>query len=104
MNSHDIKPAPALTAEQIDLVNKLDEVDIKRIDDTLLSNSSQKWCKVALVVGKTMMELSECIPGIPDIYYAQRIRYLVEIGELESQGDLAYMRYSEIRLPSQNDL
>ena len=38
-------------------------------------------------------------PDVPDIYYAQRVRHLVEVGKLESQGDLHYMRYSEVRLP-----
>ena len=39
-------------------------------------------------------------PNIPDIYYAQRVRRLVAVGELESQGNLEYMRYSEVRLPA----
>ena len=47
----------------------------------------------------TIGELSERFPNIPDIYYAQRVRRLVAVGELESQGNLEYMRYSEVRLP-----
>ncbi len=96
----DYVPDPPLTKEQIALVNKLNEIDIKRIDKALLSNACQFWRKVARVVGTTMMEFPERIKGIPDIYYAQRIRHLVEEGKLESQGNLAYMRYSEVRLPS----
>ena len=52
---------------------------------------------MAQAIGK----LSARIPDVPDIYYAQRVRHLVEIGKLESQGDLHYMRYSEVRLPGQ---
>jgi hypothetical protein len=48
----------------------------------------------------TIGELSERFPNIPDIYYAQRLRRLVAVGELESQGNLEYMRYSEVRLPA----
>ena len=47
----------------------------------------------------TSVELSERIPDVPDIYYAQRVRRLVAVGELESQGNLEYMGYSEVRLP-----
>lgn len=36
---------------------------------------------------------------IPDIYYAQGIRRLVDEKKLESQGNLSYMRYSEVPLP-----
>jgi hypothetical protein len=89
-----------LTEEQLALVNKLSEIDIKRIDKILLSNACQYWRKVARVVGTTMMEMQDRISGIPDIYYAQRVRHLVKEGKLESQGNLAYMRYSEVRYPS----
>ena len=37
--------------------------------------------------------------GIPDLFYAERLRKLVQDGRLESQGNLAYMRLSEVRLP-----
>ena len=96
----DDAPDPPLTKEQIALVNKLNEIDIKRIDKALLSNACELWRKVARVVGTTMMEFPERYKGIPDVYYAQRVLYLVEEGKLESQGNLAYMRYSEVRLPS----
>ncbi len=96
----DYVPDPPLTKEQIEFVNKLNEIDIKRIDKALLSNTCKYWRKVARVVGTTMLELSENIPGIPDVFYAQRIQHLVEEGKLESEGNLAYMRYSEVRLPS----
>ncbi len=99
----DYVPDPPLTKEQIALVNKLNEADIKKIDEALLSNASQNWRKVARVVGTTMMKLPERIPGIPDIYYASRIRRLVEEGKLESQGNLAYMRFSEVRLSSKDN-
>lgn len=33
----------------------------------------------------------------PDLFYAIRVRYLVESGRLVSQGNLSRMRYSEVR-------
>jgi hypothetical protein len=96
-------PDPPLTEEQTALVNQLSEIEIKRIDKALLSNACQYWRKVARVVGTTMMEMQDRSSGIPDTYYSQRVRHLVEEGKLESQGNLAYMRYSEVRLPSKDN-
>jgi len=48
------------------------------------------------------MNESTHVPGIPDIYYANRVRALVEAGRLESQGNLDYMRFSEVRLSAQH--
>ncbi len=95
----DYVPDPPLSNEEIVIVNRLNEEDIKKIDQALLSNSSQNWSKVARIVGSVMLNHAERIPGIPDIYYAQRICHLVEQGMLEAQGNLAYMRYSEVRIP-----
>lgn len=36
-------------------------------------------------------------PGIPDVFYAQRVRTLVERGVLEAADDLSRMRYCEVR-------
>ena len=94
------EPDPPLTEEQLALVSKLSEADVKRIDNALLSNACRHWRKVARVVGTTMMEMQDRVSGIPDIYYSQRVSRLVEEGRLESQGNLAYMGFSEVRLPS----
>lgn len=37
--------------------------------------------------------------GLPDVFYAQRIKALVQRGALVSEGNLNYMSYSEVRLP-----
>ena len=52
---------------------------------------------MAMVVGSAMMEAKNKYQGVPDLYFAQRIRELVANGTLESQGFLANMRYSEVR-------
>ena len=100
MIDHDLLPDPDLTPDQMELVAKLTKAMINDIDDALLSNTSNMWRKVARVVGTTMSDFEPRIKGIPDVYYAGRIRALVEKGLLESQGDLKRMRYSEIRRKS----
>ena len=96
----DVKPDPPLTPEQAMRVSRLKQPDLWEIDRILLAHSTTTWRKVARIVGTTIGELSERFPGIPDVYYAQRVRRLVAVGELESQGNLEYMRFSEVRLPA----
>jgi hypothetical protein len=93
-------PDPPLNAEQSLRVSRLTQEDLWEMDRVLLTQASQRWRKVARIVGMTIDELSERFPDVPDIYYAQRVRHLVETGQLESQGNLAYMRYSEVRRPT----
>jgi hypothetical protein len=92
-----------LTPDQRKQIELLTDEDIQAIDDALLSNTGHKWRKVARVVGTTMMESPCRVEGIPDIYYSQRVQKLVNDGLLESQGDLSYMRYSEVRRPGGNE-
>ena len=79
-------------------VKRLTTVEIEIIDGELLANCAPAWRKVARVVGTAMTVLGERFPDIPDSYYAQRVAALVQSGLLESEGNLDYMRYSEVRL------
>lgn len=95
----EFKPDGPLTHEQIAIVEKLTSADLQKIDEGLLSNCCDKWRKVARVVGTTMMSDGPYrFENVPDVFYSQRVRLLVEKGLLESQGNLDFMRYSEIRL------
>lgn len=98
MNGHDLHPDRALTPEEQSLVENLTEGEVEEIDVALLSNSAEKWRKVARVVGATMSDLPSRKKGIPDVYYSLRVQELVRNGSLESRGNLAHMRYSEVRL------
>lgn len=75
------------------------EREIAAIDEVLMANAKTQWRKVAMIVGFTMGQLENRVRGIPDLYYAQRVKKLVESRYLESQGKLAYMRFSEVRFP-----
>jgi len=98
---HELQPDPPLDVEQSLRVSKLSQEDLWDIDREILTQSARSFRKVARVVSQVMDKLSTRIPDVPDVYYAQRVRHLVEIGKLESQGDLHHMRYSEVRLPGQ---
>ncbi len=97
------KPDPPLTPEQRAKVAQLSDAEIRAIDEALLSNTCHQWRKVARVVGTMMISLENRVQGIPDLFYSQRVRKLVEDGRLESQGNLAYMRFSEVRLPMKTE-
>ncbi len=90
---------PDLTDEAKSKVALLTNRQLEEIDAALLANANKKWCKVAKLVAVSMEAIPNVVPGIPDIFYAQRIRKLVTAGKLESQGDIRSMRYSEVRLP-----
>lgn len=92
------KDDPPLTPDQEELVSKLTDSDLEKIDNALLGYASKYWRKVASVVGATMNNLENRVSGIPDVFYAQRIILLKENGKLESQGNLKRMRFSEIKL------
>jgi hypothetical protein len=99
MTADDMQPDPPLDVEQSLRVSKLAQNELQEMDRVLLAQASAGWRKVARIVGMTIGELSDRIPDVPDIYYAQRIQNLVALGKLESQGNLAHMRFSEVRLP-----
>lgn len=88
---------PPLSHEQAELVMQLSETELKEIDEALLSNIVPQWRKVARVVGTTMNDIVNRVKGIPDIFYANRVIKLVENGNIESQGNLKRMQFSEVR-------
>jgi hypothetical protein len=90
---------PPLTAEESLRVSRLTQSDLWEIDRVLLAHVSAGWLDVAGIIAAAIGELGTRVPGIPDVYYAQRVRHLAEVGNLESQGDLRYMRRSQVRLP-----
>lgn len=100
MEIEDTEPDGELSDEQITQVNELTEDEIEDIDIALLSFASRKhYRKMAYLVGMTITRFPIRVEGIPDIFYAQRVRSLVERGQLVHEGDLNRMRYCEVKIP-----
>ena len=78
----------------------LTQADLALIDAALLAQVSNDWRKVARVVGMAMLSMPDRPRGVPDVFFAKRVARLVEAGQVESQGDLRRMRFSEVRLRS----
>ena len=76
---------------------ELSESELKEIDCKLLENITFQWRKVAMVVATTMIDFKDNFTDISDSFFAERVKMLAEQGIIESQGDLDYMRYSEVR-------
>jgi hypothetical protein len=93
----ELHPDPPLSAEQEKLVGALSQSQIDTVDRAILSSSVAHWRKVAHVVSSAMAQVGRTLPGVPDVFYAERVRKLVEHGALDAQGDLRRMRYGEVR-------
>ncbi|PPD04186.1 MAG: hypothetical protein CTY29_06695 [Methylobacter sp.] len=86
------QPDTELSAEEQEVVSSLQASDHELIDSTLLAECASSWRKVARVVGTAMRTLQDRFPDVPDGYYASRVARLVELGFLESQGNLEYKK------------
>lgn len=97
------EPDTLLDAEEQEAVDRLKPEQIQCIDAQLLADCAAGWRKSARIVGSAWLALSKELPDVPVGYYAQRVIALVKAGSLEAQGNLHYMRFSEVRLPSREE-
>ena len=91
---------PEFDPDDIAAISALSSASIEAIDKAILSACTHHWQKVAYVVAVAMDVHPDNYTDIPDIYYAERVRRLVSRGFLEGQGNLASMRFSEVRVGS----
>ncbi len=99
MNEDEPSNEPILTSAQLALISNLSVEELEEIDSALLESVRNRWQKVAMIVGRTMMNLTSRVSGIPDIFYRDRLIKLVEEGILISQGNIKHMRNSEVKFP-----
>lgn len=98
-DDHELPDGP-MTAEQEVVVATLSHEVIAGIDAGILANAKLHARKVGMIVGLTMMEPTLRVRGLPDLFYRDRVKALVEDGKLVAEGNLDYMRFSEVRLPT----
>lgn len=89
---------PPLSSEEQSVVAKLSNADLQNIDSTILSHCAHHWFKVARVISMTEDDLRAAHPGLSFVFYTQGLKRLVDEGRLDSQGNLSFMRFSEVRL------
>jgi len=84
--------------EQEQRARLLTLAELERIDKCLLSHASNRFQKVARIVGLSMKDLNHQF-HLPAVFFSGRIKHLVESGALEAAGNLDRMRCSEVRIP-----
>ena len=94
------EPDDLLDEEEQRLVEALSASDLNTIDEVLLGECAHSWRKVARIVMGTMKALDVKFPDMPPALYVRRIATLVQAGQLVSQGNLSYMRFSQVMLSS----
>jgi len=82
---------------------RLTAPELHDIDAAIIASCRPRWNKLAIVVSRTTDAIGRRFPDLSDRFYCERIAELVDQGNLEAQGDLRYMRFSEVRLPSRAD-
>ena len=98
MSEPDYKPDAPLSPTEARRASQLSAEQLAAIDRVLLAHASERSRKVSRVVAAAMADPSCQGLDLPDVFFASRIRALVALGTLTAHGDLAFMRYSEVRL------
>ena len=90
---------PEMTSEQLERVSRLSAQDNSDIDKALREMVSGTLRKMARVIGGAMMDPSiSHIKKVPDLYYAARLRKMIEAGEIVAVGNTQAMRFCEVKL------
>jgi hypothetical protein len=93
---------PPITADEKAAVRRLTDEELELIDTTILNSVRHDWQKLAMVCFRVHEKLCARFPVFSYSLYAQRIAFLADQGRLEAQGDLDYMRFSEVKLPTRS--
>ena len=92
-------PNEPIGPEEAAAFARLHKDEVTDIDDAILSCATPHWQKVARMVMLAERKLSTKYPHFSYLLYVERIQLLADQRRLESQGDLSFMRFSEVRLP-----
>src|SRR5262245_45490876 len=95
-------PNPPLSREEKTAFAKLSVEEKAAIDKEILECLASHWQKVARVVIRAEEKLRDRYPQFSYILYAERIRLMTKQSRIESQGNLRYLRFSEVRWPDEN--
>jgi hypothetical protein len=87
------------TQEEAELVRALGPKGLEAVDDEIVKATQRRWLKVARVVTDAMKAGGFSIAEEQLDLHVRRIIALVEVGTLESQGNLRRPLFSEVRLP-----
>jgi hypothetical protein len=81
------------------LIDELTPDALCQIDAALKSLATAKPKKVAAIIGRVMAYSPARVPGLPDYFYLERMRLLVESGVLRLVGDIEDPMRGEVFFP-----
>ncbi|WP_056666379.1 DUF3658 domain-containing protein [Rhizobacter sp. Root1221] len=84
--------------EEIELMRAATDAQGDAVDQLVLRECTNRWEKVAKIVGNLIPEFEQSFPHLPFVYMLARMDELEDLGKLEVAGNVWSMRYSEIRL------
>ena len=88
------------TEEEIAQMRAATSAEAEAVDSMILGECSERFRKVAMVVGQVFKPFDERFPHLPLAYVQARMQKLEDLGLVELAGDVWSMRHSEIRLVS----
>ncbi len=91
---NDDDPTPEESAQ----MRRATAADAAAVDALILQSCTDRWRKVAMVVGNSLEEFDAKFPHLPYVYMPVRIIAMEQSGALDVQGDAMAMRFSEVRL------
>jgi hypothetical protein len=81
-------------------IERLQEQDLVKIDQSILSSLSRTWKKAGFVTTGVLLAAPDEYEDIPESFYALRIGILANESRIEVKGSLDMLKTCEIRLPS----
>ncbi|WP_431095313.1 DUF3658 domain-containing protein [Polaromonas aquatica] len=86
--------------EEIASMRAASPAEAAAVDALILRECSDRWQKVAKIVGDLIEEFDQAYAHLPFAYIQARMDELEDMGKVEIVGHVWSMRYSEIRLVS----
>jgi hypothetical protein len=86
------------TPEDVARMAAASENELKAVDEMILRECSDRFQKIAKVVGALFKEFHRDYEHLPFALLQARMEHLEEMGLVEIAGDVWRMGYSEIRL------
>lgn len=86
--------------EAREVIERLQEQDVAKIDQLILSSLDRTWKKAGFVTAGVLIAAPDEYEEISEAFYALRIRALAEASRIEVQGDLEELKTCQIRLSS----
>lgn len=80
------------------LIDELTPDMLSQIDATLVALAAVKRRKVAGMIGRLYGSPAH-VPGLPDYFYLERVRLLVQCGVLKLAGNVEDLMQDEVYLP-----